>query len=63
MSAAPEPAQRPAPEPPPVDDPRVAEALQRISDLDEVPLSEHHDRLVRAHEVLHDVLHPDPAAR
>lgn len=54
----------PPPEPPPlVEDPRVAEALVRISDLDAVPLPEHHERLVRAHEVLHGVLHPDPADR
>lgn len=52
------------PEPPPaVDDPRLADALAAISDLDGVPLAEHHDRLVQAHEVLHDVLHPDAPGR
>jgi hypothetical protein len=52
----------PPPDPvPAVDHPRLAEALARISDLDTTPVSEHHDRLVEVHEVLHDVLHPDDA--
>ena len=48
--------------PPDVDHPGVAEALRQVADLDAVPLDEHHDRLSRAHEVLHGVLHPDPGA-
>ncbi len=47
---------------PAVDHPELAEALQRISDLDASSLADHHDRLVEVHEVLHAVLHPDPAA-
>jgi hypothetical protein len=47
---------------PDVDHPRLAEALERVRDLDDRPLAEHHDRLVEVHEVLHDVLHPDPSA-
>lgn len=47
---------------PPVGHPRLAESLQRISDLDAQPLAEHHDRLVEVHEVLQAVLHPDSAA-
>lgn len=57
--AAPLPA---APLPPDVDHAGVAEALQQVADLDSVPLAEHHDRLSRAHEVLHGVLHPEPGA-
>lgn len=47
---------------PAVDHPRLAEALARISDLDEMPLGDHHDRLIEVHDVLHDVLHPDTSA-
>jgi DNA topoisomerase IB len=53
-----------APDPVPVvDHPRLAEALERISDLDARPLTEHHDRLVEVHEVLDQVLHADPGSR
>ncbi len=31
-------------------------ALTELDDLAERPLAEHHDRLVRAHEALHDAL-------
>jgi hypothetical protein len=44
--------------PPEVDHPAIAEALQEVADLDDRPLAEHQARLSRAHEVLHDVLHP-----
>jgi hypothetical protein len=60
MTASPVPG---PPSVPPVEHPVVAEALQQVADLDERPLSEHHDRLSRAHEVLHAVLHPEPDAR
>ena len=56
----------PAPEaagPPDIDHPEIAEALQELADLDDRPLAEHQARLSRVHEVLHDVLHPDPDAR
>ena len=58
----------PAPEtgrttPPDVDHPGIAAALQEVADLDERPLDEHQARLSHVHEVLHDVLHPDPDAR
>ncbi|WP_375426213.1 hypothetical protein [uncultured Friedmanniella sp.] len=56
---APDPGPGPVPT---VEDPRLAEALERLGDLDGRPLSEHHDRLAGVHEVLHDVLHPDAAA-
>jgi hypothetical protein len=64
MTAAPPPAQPlpPAPTLPEADHPQVAEALRQVADLDDRPLAEHHDRLSRAHEVLHGVLHPDPGA-
>ena len=48
----------PAPAPPAVDHPAVAEALALVADLDEQPVEAHHERLSRAHEVLHGVLHP-----
>jgi hypothetical protein len=59
---------RPAPEtgqtpPPAVDHPGIAAALQEVADLDDRPLTEHQGRLSRVHEVLHDVLHPDPGPR
>jgi hypothetical protein len=58
----------PAPEtgritPPDVDHPGIAAALQEVADLDDRPLAEHQARLSRVHEVLHDVLHPDPDPR
>ena len=60
MTEAPAP---PAPAPPAVDHPEVAEALRRVADLDDQPLEIHHERLSRAHEVLHAVLQPGPPAR
>jgi hypothetical protein len=38
--------------PPVTGDAAVDEALAGLAELDEVPLTEHHDRLARAHEVL-----------
>jgi hypothetical protein len=62
-----------ATQPPEIDHPEIAAALQEVADLDERPLEEHQARLGRAHEVLDrvlhpdvlhpDVLHPDPDAR
>jgi hypothetical protein len=49
--------------PPDVDHPAIAEALREVADLDDRPLAEHQARLSRVHEVLHDVLHPDPGPR
>jgi hypothetical protein len=49
--------------PPEVDHPDIAAALQEVADLDDRPLAEHQARLSRVHEVLHDVLHPDRDAR
>ena len=58
MSSGSEPAE--GLEPPEVDHPVIAEALQEVADLDDRPLAEHQSRLSRVHEVLHGVLHPDP---
>lgn len=43
-------------EPPRTDDAAIDEALLALGDLPETPLPEHHDRLARAHEVLHSAL-------
>ena len=61
MSMDPRPS--PPPVPPEVDHPDIAAALQQVADLDDRPLTEHQERLSRVHEVLHDVLHPDPGSR
>ncbi len=37
-------------------DPAIDDALQSLRDLQSAPLSEHHDRLARAHETLHIAL-------
>ena len=34
----------------------VDDALGRLEDLASAPLSEHHDRLAKAHEALHEAL-------
>jgi hypothetical protein len=34
----------------------VDDALLRLTDLSSLPLAEHHDRLTRAHEALHEAL-------
>lgn len=36
--------------------PAVDDALSRLADLDELPVSEHHDALSAAHEALHEAL-------
>jgi hypothetical protein len=61
VSGGSEPADRTPP--PEVDHPAIAEALGEVADLDDRPLAEHQSRLSRVHEVLHDVLHPDPGPR
>lgn len=48
---------RPVVERPPITgDAEIDQALAEVSDLDHRPLVEHHDRLARAHEVLHGAL-------
>ena len=42
--------------PPVTGDLAVDEALARLAELDEIPLSEHHDVLASAHEVLRTAL-------
>ena len=42
--------------PPPTEDAAIDEALLALGDLGATPLPEHHDRLARAHEVLHSAL-------
>jgi hypothetical protein len=52
-----------APTQPVVDHPEVAEAMRLVADLDDQPLEAHHERLSRAHEVLHAVLQPGSPPR
>lgn len=40
-------------------EPAVDETLAELADLAAAPLSEHHDRLARAHERLHQTLNRD----
>ena len=51
--------------PPPTGDAEIDRALSELADLPSRPLSEHHDRLAAAHEVLHRALdrndEPGPA--
>jgi hypothetical protein len=42
--------------PPQTGHPTIDEALLSLVDLDSAPLSDHHDRLAKAHEVLHEAL-------
>lgn len=37
----------------------VDDALLGLAELSSTPLPDHHDRLARAHESLHDALHTD----
>lgn len=37
-------------------EPTVDAAVAELAGLDQVPLSEHHDRLTRVHDVLHQAL-------
>ena len=70
--SVPGPTPAPAPRPPSrtaqpevpsaeVEHPALAAALQEVAGLDDRPLAEHHERLSRAHEALHAVLHPTDA--
>lgn len=36
----------------------IDDALLGLADLDSTPLSDHHDRLAKAHETLHEALDP-----
>lgn len=44
--------------PPEVDHPALAAALSEIRDLEDQPLSEHHERLQSVHDTMHAVLNP-----
>lgn len=46
-------------EPPATGEPGVDDALRGLAELASVPLSEHHDHLVRAQERLDQALHGD----
>ena len=46
----------PVPSPPQTGDARIDDALLGLADLASAPLSDHHDRLAKAHEVLHEAL-------
>ena len=54
---APLPEQRTTP--PQTSDESIDEALRSVAEIEQRPLSEHHDQLVSAHEVLHQALHPE----
>ena len=45
-----------AADPPVTDDAVIDDAMLAVGDLAAAPLPEHHDRLARAHEVLHSAL-------
>lgn len=47
--------------PPGTGDPTIDAALGRLTELSEIPVSEHHDRLVQAHAALDQVLGRDGA--
>ncbi len=50
--------------PPGTGEEAVDDALIGLAELSSAPLPEHHDRLARAHESLHQALHPDgPGSR
>jgi hypothetical protein len=46
----------PATSPPDTGHAAIDDALLRLADLASAPLSDHHDRLEKAHEVLHEAL-------
>jgi hypothetical protein len=52
--------QQSAPDAPVTGQPQVDQALESLQGLESAPLSEHHDRLARAHEDLHQALNTDP---
>ncbi len=44
--------------PPPTGNAIIDDALLGLADLASAPLSDHHDRLAKAHEALHEALDP-----
>ena len=44
--------------PPTTGNATIDDALLGLADLPSAPLSDHHDRLVKAHEILHEALDP-----
>jgi hypothetical protein len=46
----------PATNPPQTGDAAIDDAMLGLADLTSAPLSDHHDRLAQAHEVLHEAL-------
>jgi hypothetical protein len=48
----------PASSPPQTGHAAIDDALLGLADLDSTPLSDHHDRLAKAHEMLHEALDP-----
>jgi hypothetical protein len=46
----------PGTSPPPTGQPAVDDALRELADLGSAPLADHHDRLAKAHEALHEAL-------
>lgn len=46
----------PATDPPQTGHAAIDDALLGLADLTSAPLSDHHDRLAKAHEVLHEAL-------
>jgi hypothetical protein len=44
--------------PPPTGNATIDDALLGLADLASAPLSDHHDRLAKAHEALHEALDP-----
>ena len=50
------------PEPPETGDAQIDGALDRVRQLEELPLSDHHDVLSGAHDELHQALHRDHSA-
>jgi hypothetical protein len=46
----------PGTSPPPTGHPAVDDALRELADLGSAPLADHHDRLAKAHEALHEAL-------
>ena len=46
------PSREPGGTPPATGDPTIDQALARLSELSELPVAQHHDRLAQAHAVL-----------
>jgi hypothetical protein len=51
-----------ADQPPETGDPQIDRALDQVRQLEELPLSDHHDALSAAHDELHAALHRDHSA-